>query len=227
LVEESVAKAEVREGLVNVFVTGSTAAVSTMEYEPGLIEDLSAALERIAPRGAEYKHHLRWGDDNGRSHIRATIVGPGLTIPVAEGRPLLGTWQQVVLIELDTRPRERSLVSRSVIVNFSTFKSWVEKEPANTGKANSLAHELNCLPLVRWCTEPIRRHEKAQKLPKRPHHASPLRRYVNDRLDLWHFIRLKHLSKSVESGVYGSCLFDLDLQLKGVTILYLRSQFKS
>jgi secondary thiamine-phosphate synthase enzyme len=110
LVEESVAKAEVREGLVNVFVTGSTAAVSTMEYEPGLIEDLSAALERIAPRGAEYKHHLRWGDDNGHSHVRATIVGPGLTIPVAEGRPLLGTWQQVVLIELDTRPRERSLV---------------------------------------------------------------------------------------------------------------------
>jgi secondary thiamine-phosphate synthase enzyme len=105
-----VAKAEVREGLVNVFVTGSTAAVSTMEYEPGLIEDLSAALERIAPRGAEYKHHLRWGDDNGHSHVRATIVGPGLTIPVAGGRPLLGTWQQVVLIELDTRPRERSLV---------------------------------------------------------------------------------------------------------------------
>jgi secondary thiamine-phosphate synthase enzyme len=110
LVEESVAKAEVREGLVNVFVIGSTAAVSTMEYESGLIEDLSTALERIAPRGAEYKHHLRWGDDNGRSHVRATIVGPGLTIPVAEGRPLLGTWQQVVLIELDTRPRERSLV---------------------------------------------------------------------------------------------------------------------
>jgi secondary thiamine-phosphate synthase enzyme len=110
LVEESVAKAEVREGLVNVFVTGSTAAVSTMEYEPGLIEDLSTALERIAPRGAEYKHHLRWGDDNSHSHIRATIVGPGLTIPVAGGRPLLGTWQQVVLIELDTRPRERSLV---------------------------------------------------------------------------------------------------------------------
>jgi secondary thiamine-phosphate synthase enzyme len=110
LVEESVAKAEVREGLVNVFVTGSTAAVSTMEYEPGLIEDLSTALERIAPKGAEYKHHLRWGDDNGHSHIRATIVGPGLTIPVAGGRPLLGTWQQVVLTELDTRPRERSLV---------------------------------------------------------------------------------------------------------------------
>jgi secondary thiamine-phosphate synthase enzyme len=110
LVEESVAKAEVREGLVNVFVTGSTAAVSTMEHEPGLIEDFSTALERIAPKGAEYKHHLRWGDDNGHSHVRATIVGPGLTIPVAGGRPLLGTWQQVVLIELDTRPRERSLV---------------------------------------------------------------------------------------------------------------------
>ncbi len=110
LVEESVARSGVREGLVNVFVTGSTAAVSTMEYEPGLIEDLSTALERIAPRDAEYKHHLRWGDDNGRSHVRATIVGPGLTMPVAGGRPLLGRWQQVVLIELDTRPRERSLV---------------------------------------------------------------------------------------------------------------------
>ncbi|MDJ0274958.1 MAG: secondary thiamine-phosphate synthase enzyme YjbQ [Nitrososphaerota archaeon] len=110
LVEDSVAKSEVREGVVNVFVVGSTAAVSTMEYEPGLIEDVSAALERIAPRNAEYKHHLRWGDDNGRSHVRATIIGPSLTVPVSGGRPILGTWQQVVLLELDTRPRERSLV---------------------------------------------------------------------------------------------------------------------
>ena len=91
LVEESVARSEVREGLVNVFVTGSTAAVSTMEYEPGLIEDLSTALERIAPRDAEYRHHLRWGDDNGRSHVRATIVGLRLTIPVARDTILLAT----------------------------------------------------------------------------------------------------------------------------------------
>ena len=90
IVEESVARSEVREGLVNVFVTGSTAAVSTMEYEPGLIGPLDSA-GADSSRDAEYRHHLRWGDDNGRSHVRATIVGLRLTIPVARDTILLAT----------------------------------------------------------------------------------------------------------------------------------------
>ncbi|MCS7117395.1 MAG: secondary thiamine-phosphate synthase enzyme YjbQ [Thaumarchaeota archaeon] len=107
---DAVNRSGVREGVANVFVTGSTAAISTMEYEPGLVEDLPRMLERIAPKSETYKHHLRWGDDNGHSHVRATIIGPSVTIPVNRNRPVLGTWQQVVLIELDTRSRERALV---------------------------------------------------------------------------------------------------------------------
>lgn len=109
-VAEAVSRSGVKEGIANAFVAGSTAAVSTMEYEPGLIEDLPRMLERIAPRSEVYKHHLRWGDDNGHSHVRATIIGPSVTVPISGGRPLLGTWQQVVLIELDTKPRERRLI---------------------------------------------------------------------------------------------------------------------
>ncbi|MCS7095316.1 MAG: secondary thiamine-phosphate synthase enzyme YjbQ [Thaumarchaeota archaeon] len=109
-VADAVSKSGVKEGIANVFVTGSTAAISTMEYEPGLIEDLPRALERIAPKVETYKHHLRWGDDNGHSHVRATIIGPNVTVPVRRNTPVLGTWQQIVLIELDTRPRERTLV---------------------------------------------------------------------------------------------------------------------
>jgi secondary thiamine-phosphate synthase enzyme len=100
----------VRSGVAHVFAVGSTAAVSTIEYEPGLKEDLSAALERIAPKDAEYKHHLRWGDYNGHSHIRATIIGPSLEVPVKDGKPLLGTWQQIVFIELDVRARSRRVI---------------------------------------------------------------------------------------------------------------------
>lgn len=100
----------VRSGLATVFVVGSTAAVTTIEFEPGAIEDLNAVLERLAPRSGEYRHHERWGDDNGSSHVRAAMLGPSLTIPVVEGELTLGTWQQILLLELDTRPRERELV---------------------------------------------------------------------------------------------------------------------
>jgi secondary thiamine-phosphate synthase enzyme len=96
-----------KNGIVNVFVQGSTAAISTIEYEDGLVRDLHTALERIAPTNAHYAHHLKWHDDNGRSHIRATLIGPSITVPFHEGRLLTGTWQQVVLIELDTRGRRR------------------------------------------------------------------------------------------------------------------------
>jgi secondary thiamine-phosphate synthase enzyme len=99
-----------RAGIVTVFVTGSTAGVSTIEYEEGVVTDLAAALERMAPRSAEYRHHVRWGDDNGSGHVRAGLVGPSLVVPFRDGAPLLGTWQQVVLLEFDTRPRSRRLV---------------------------------------------------------------------------------------------------------------------
>ncbi|MGQ4892293.1 MAG: secondary thiamine-phosphate synthase enzyme YjbQ [Candidatus Njordarchaeia archaeon] len=109
-VEQVVRKSRVRNGLANIFVIGSTAAVSTMEYEPGLVHDVAEALSRIAPKDIYYKHHERWGDDNGRSHVKATILGPSLTVPIEDGGLVLGTWQQIIFIELDTRPRNRRLL---------------------------------------------------------------------------------------------------------------------
>jgi secondary thiamine-phosphate synthase enzyme len=99
-----------REGQALVFVSGSTAGLTTIEYEPGLLEDLPAAFERIAPRGIRYAHEETWHDGNGHSHVRASLLGPSLTVPFQEGRLLLGTWQQIVLIDFDNRPRRRELV---------------------------------------------------------------------------------------------------------------------
>lgn len=107
LVEEVVEESGIRNGVAHIFAIGSTAAISTMEYEPGLKEDLPNALERIAPKNVEYKHHLRWGDYNGHSHVRATILGPSLSVPVRGGSLVLGTWQQIIFIELDVRSRSR------------------------------------------------------------------------------------------------------------------------
>lgn len=98
------------EGQVLVFVSGSTAGITTIEYEPGLIADLPAAFERVAPRSARYAHHEQWHDGNGHSHVRASLLGPSLTVPFDKGRLLLGTWQQIVLIDFDNKPRERRLV---------------------------------------------------------------------------------------------------------------------
>ncbi|MEM4497777.1 MAG: secondary thiamine-phosphate synthase enzyme YjbQ [Nitrososphaerota archaeon] len=109
-VENVVKRSGVRNGVVHVFAVGSTAAVSTIEYEPGLKEDLMTALERVAPKNAEYKHHLRWGDYNGHSHVRAAMIGPSLEVPVRGGELVLGTWQQIVFIELDVRARSRRVV---------------------------------------------------------------------------------------------------------------------
>ncbi len=106
----AIQQAGLRAGLVTVFVSGSTAGITTIEYEPGVVTDLDAALERVAPRAGEYRHHLRWGDDNGASHVRAGLVGPSLTIPFRNGELVLGTWQQIVLLEFDTRPRTRQYV---------------------------------------------------------------------------------------------------------------------
>ncbi|HSK09499.1 MAG TPA: secondary thiamine-phosphate synthase enzyme YjbQ [Vicinamibacterales bacterium] len=101
-------------GTATIFVVGSTAGVTTIEFEPGAVADLDRAFERIAPRHGDYAHHLRWGDDNGSSHVRAALLGPSVTIPVIAGRLALGTWQQVVLVELDTGPRHREVIVQFV-----------------------------------------------------------------------------------------------------------------
>lgn len=117
-VRAKVRESGVREGLACVFVAHSTCAITTLEFEPGLAEeDLPQALDRLFPRhgqGLEYGHERAWGDGNGHSHIRAAFLGPSVTLPVAQGEPVLGTWQQVVLVELDPRPRQRRVVVQVV-----------------------------------------------------------------------------------------------------------------
>jgi secondary thiamine-phosphate synthase enzyme len=110
VVAGAIAKSGLADGLVTVFVVGSTAGVTTIEFEPGAIADLNYVFERLAPRTGEYRHHLRWGDDNGSSHVRAAMLGPSLSIPFTSGKLALGTWQQVMLLEFDTRPRRREIV---------------------------------------------------------------------------------------------------------------------
>jgi secondary thiamine-phosphate synthase enzyme len=107
--EARVSDSGVQQGLAHLFVAGSTAALTTIEYEPGAVSDLRAALSRLAPADLHYDHDARWGDGNGRSHVRAALLGPSLTVPVHGGNLLLGTWQQVILVELDTRPRSRTI----------------------------------------------------------------------------------------------------------------------
>ena len=94
-------------GTCHIFVAGSTAAITTIEYEPGLMQDFPALLQRLAPREAEYEHNNRWHDGNGFSHVRASLLGQDLTVPIARGEVLLGTWQQPVLVECDNRARSR------------------------------------------------------------------------------------------------------------------------
>ncbi|NYT01794.1 MAG: YjbQ family protein [Methanosarcinales archaeon] len=109
-VRKAVEKSRVRNGTVVVFVPGATGAVTTIEFEPGLVRDMGEALERLAPRDLDYSHNLRWGDGNGHSHVRAAFLGPSLTVPIVEGALTLGTWQQIVFLELDNRPRDRRVV---------------------------------------------------------------------------------------------------------------------
>jgi secondary thiamine-phosphate synthase enzyme len=99
-----------QNGVVTVFVVGSTAVVTTIEFEPGAVADFNSLLETLAPRDSEYRHHLRWRDDNGSSHVRAALLGPSITIPFVDGKLALGTWQQIMLLEVDTRPRVREVV---------------------------------------------------------------------------------------------------------------------
>jgi secondary thiamine-phosphate synthase enzyme len=110
LVQQALAKSGLQEGQATVFVAGSTAGVTTVEFEPGLVKDLNEFFQKIIPEGPEYHHHATWGDDNGSSHVRAALLKPSLTIPFKTGRLLLGTWQQVVIVDFDTRERRRPVI---------------------------------------------------------------------------------------------------------------------
>jgi secondary thiamine-phosphate synthase enzyme len=109
-VARAVAQSDIRTGIVTVFVVGSTAGVTTIEFESGALHDLNAVFEALAPRNGAYQHHLRWGDDNGSSHVRAALLGPSVTIPFRDGELMLGQWQQIAVLEFDTRPRRREIV---------------------------------------------------------------------------------------------------------------------
>jgi secondary thiamine-phosphate synthase enzyme len=109
-VHEEIARQKIRRGLVTLFVPGSTAALTTIECEPGLIQDLKELVEKLAPSNRRYHHDDRWGDDNGFSHVRASLFGPSLAIPIEDGRAALGTWQQIVLLDFDNRPRTREII---------------------------------------------------------------------------------------------------------------------
>lgn len=113
-IAEAIKNSAMTSGIAAVFVVGSTAAITTIEYEPGLQKDMATAMERIAPTNAYYAHEERWRDDNGHSHIRASLVGPALVVPFAEKKLELGTWQQIVLIDFDTRPRSRKIIVQMI-----------------------------------------------------------------------------------------------------------------
>ena len=108
-VRRHLSESAIQNGLATLFVSGSTAALTTVEYEPGLIKDLKELAEKIVPSNRRYHHDDRWGDDNGFSHLRASVFGPSLAIPIEQGQLSLGTWQQIVLLDFDNRPRTREI----------------------------------------------------------------------------------------------------------------------
>ena len=110
-----IAQSDMREGTVTVFNVGSTAGITTTEYEPGLVNyDIKAAFEKIAPERGRYEHEETWHDDNGHSHVQASLLGPSLSVPVVDGLMMLGTWQQIILVDFDTRPRTRTVICQMV-----------------------------------------------------------------------------------------------------------------
>jgi len=114
-VSKAIARSGVGEGTVTVFNVGSTAGITTTEYEPGLVEyDIEAAFEKIAPRNGSYEHEKTWHDDNGHSHVRASLLGPSLSVPISQGRATLGTWQQIILVDFDTRARTRTVICQII-----------------------------------------------------------------------------------------------------------------
>lgn len=109
-IKRKVGSANVKEGIVTIFVLGSTGAVTTIEFEPNLCKDMREVLEKLIPSSIPYHHEKTWGDDNGSSHLRASIFGPSLTVPISNGNLTLGTWQQIVFIDFDTKPRRREII---------------------------------------------------------------------------------------------------------------------
>ena len=113
-VANAVSKSELAAGIATIFCPSSTSALTTIEYESGAISDLRRLFEEVIPRNREYAHNERWHDGNGHSHVRAALLGPSLTIPFVEGQLTLGTWQQVIYVDFDNRPRQRSLVAQLI-----------------------------------------------------------------------------------------------------------------
>ena len=113
-VQEVVSRSKIANGIACDFIVGSTAAITTVEHEPGLVADMKDAMDRLYPKDIDYEHHRRWEDGNGHSHIRASFVGPSLTVPVVDGSLLLGTWQQIVFMEFDNKPRMREITVQVV-----------------------------------------------------------------------------------------------------------------
>jgi len=112
---EAVAQSKIKAGTVTLFNVGSTAGITTTEYEPGLVNyDIKAAFEKVAPQNARYEHEETWHDDNGHAHVRATLLGPSLSVPIVEGQLTLGIWQQIILVDFDTRARTRTVVCQIV-----------------------------------------------------------------------------------------------------------------
>lgn len=109
-VSKIVKESKLTNGVANIFVPGATGAITTIEYEDGLVYDIKTALERLFPKGIDYKHELRWHDGNGHSHIRASFLGPSLTVPFSDKQLILGTWQQIIFLELDNKRHTRNLI---------------------------------------------------------------------------------------------------------------------
>ena len=110
MVRAKVLDSDIREGSITLFIPGSTAALTTIEFESGVVHDLESAIERMAPENLTYEHDKRWGDGNGYAHVRAALIGPSLHIPIVDGKMTLGTWQQIVLLDFDNRPRDRRII---------------------------------------------------------------------------------------------------------------------
>ncbi len=114
LTEAALLRSEMLSGIANIFIAGSTASITTIEYESGAIHDLQAAIKRLVPENVPYEHDNRWQDGNGFSHVRAALMKPGLSVPFQDGRLTLGTWQQLILIDFDNRPRDRRIIFQFV-----------------------------------------------------------------------------------------------------------------
>lgn len=108
--EKAVRESKIKDGLVLIFVSGSTAAITTLEYEPNLIQDFKNILEKLIPEKSNYLHNQTWSDNNGYAHLRASLIGQSLTVPIERGKLVLGTWQQIILVDFDNRPREREVI---------------------------------------------------------------------------------------------------------------------